>query len=122
MLKGDEQKENGFVFTTSLGTPLDAAYVLICFKKALEDAELPKQRLHDLRHAHASLLLMEGEDMRTIMEVLGHSNISTTADIYAHVMPIVKKQAAEKINAILMGKNDSPSRLLSGLLSNQSIQ
>jgi integrase len=104
MLAGDRWQETGLVFTTALGTPLDPAFVLRQFQQKLTEAGLPKQRFHDLRHACASLLLAQGEDLRTIMEVLGHSNIATTADIYTHILPAVKRQAAEKMDAILTGK------------------
>lgn len=51
-------------------------------------------RLHDLRHAHASQLLSDGVDLATVSRRLGHSRTSTTADIYAHVMPGADERAA----------------------------
>jgi integrase len=65
---------------------------------------LPSVRFHDLRHAAATLLLSQGVSPRTIMETLGHSQISLTLNTYAHVMPELQQDAAEKMNAILTAK------------------
>jgi integrase len=59
---------------------------------------------HTLRHTHASLLLKAGEYPKVISERLGHSQMGITMDIYAHIMPGMQKQAAEKIDTILAGK------------------
>jgi integrase len=50
-------------------------------------------RWHDLRHTCASLLLAMGTPARTVMEVLGHSQISLTMNTYAHVMPHIQTDA-----------------------------
>ena len=55
---------------------------------------------HSLRHTFASLLKENGEDLKTIQELLGHSVQSTTADIYTHVSPKTKKAAADKMDNI----------------------
>lgn len=94
----------GLVFSSRFGTPFEGAYVLDCLHQVLKEAGLPDQRLHDLRHACASLLLLQGEDLRTIMAVLGHNPIKTTADIYTHILPSVKRQAADRMNDILTRK------------------
>jgi integrase len=67
----------------------------------LRKAELPSVRMHDLRHTAATLLLAQGVDVRTIMEVLGHSQISLTLNTYAHVMPALQADAAAKMDAAL---------------------
>ena len=64
-------------------------------------ANLPALRFHDLRHTAASLLLAQGVSPRTIMETLGHSQISLTMDTYAHIMPTLQQDAAQQMNAIL---------------------
>ena len=58
-------------------------------------------RLHDLRHTAATLLLCQGVDPRTIMDTLGHSQISLTMNTYSHVLPALKADAAAKLDAIL---------------------
>ncbi len=54
-------------------------------------------RFHDLRHGTATILLTLGVDHRTISDILGHSQISTTMDLYAHVAPQLKREAADKL-------------------------
>lgn len=71
------------------------------FHALLDAASLPSIRFHDLRHIAATLLLAQGVDPRTIMETLGHSQISLTLNTYSHVMPALRAAAAVKMNAIL---------------------
>ena len=64
-------------------------------------AGLPRQRFHDLRHACASLLLVQGVAPRVVMETLGHSQISLTMNTYSHVMPALGREAAERMDELL---------------------
>ncbi len=73
------------------------------FEQLLAGSDLPRIRFHDLRHTCASLLLAQGEQARTIMEILGHSQISLTMNTYAHVMPTLKKEAARRLDMLLTG-------------------
>ena len=98
---GGDWRDLDFVFTTSIGTLMDACNVTRAFKEVLTAANLPPARGHDLRHTAASLLLAQGVGPRTIMENLGHSQISLTMDTYAHIMPTLQRDAADKMNAIL---------------------
>jgi integrase len=54
--------------------------------------------LHDLRHAFATFLLDQGEELRTVMELLGHSTIRLTADTYGHVLPTRARAAADALD------------------------
>ena len=74
------------------------------FHKVLTKAGLPRKRFHDLRHTCASLMLAQGVHPRVIMDTLGHSHISTTMDIYGHVMPALQQDAAEKMDRLLTNK------------------
>jgi integrase len=98
---GGEWRDSGLVFTTSIGTALDARNVHREFKAVLAAADLPLVRFHDLRHTAATLLLAQGVDPRTIMETLGHSQISLTMNTYSHVVPALQKDAALKMDEIL---------------------
>ena len=102
---GERWQDSGLVFTSTIGTALDPDNVTHRFQKALLAAGLPRIRFHDLRHSCASLLLAQGAELRTIMEVLGHSQISLTANTYAHVMPVLKKDAANKMDALFGGNS-----------------
>jgi integrase len=100
---GDGWHDLGFVFTTPIGTPMDPHNVHKDFRRLLEQANLPAFRIHDLRHSCATLLLAQGVDPRTIMQTLGHSQISLTLNTYTHVQPPLQRDAADKLNAILSG-------------------
>ena len=62
---------------------------------------MPHIRFHDLRHSFASALLVEGVSMKAVQELLGHSDFSTTANIYSHVTDEAKTQALNKISNTL---------------------
>ena len=66
------------------GRPLSPDYISHHFKLLLEKNKLPHIRFHDLRHTAGSLLLEDGVDIKTIQEFLGHSQASTTTNIYLH--------------------------------------
>jgi integrase len=68
-------------------------------------ASLPAQRFHDLRHACATLLLEAGEDLGVVSKLLGHANLATTADVYAHLTPAMGQRAAERIDGVLRGRH-----------------
>jgi integrase len=71
LLAGARWKETGHVFTSTVGTPLEASNVTHRFQKQLAKAGLPRMRFHDLRHGTASILLQQGLSLREIMEILG---------------------------------------------------
>jgi integrase len=70
------------------------------FQGMLAAANIPHVRFHDLRHTAETLLLVQGVDPRTIMETLGHSQISLTLNTYAHVLPALQSDAADRMDAI----------------------
>jgi len=78
-------KYDGFVFVDELGERMRANYLTSAFPKFLESHGLRRMRFHDLRHSCASLLLANGVPLKHIQEWLGHSDFTTTANIYAHL-------------------------------------
>ncbi len=89
------------VFLSAYGTPLNSSNVTHRLQMLLERLKLPKQRFHDLRHATASLLLAEGVDLFTVKEILGHSQISLTANTYGHLTDKLADDAAERLHRAL---------------------
>jgi integrase len=82
---GERWHDSGLVFTSTVGTPLEPRNTLRDFHRTLRLAGLPRKRFHDLRHTCATLLLIQGEDLWVVMDVLGHSQITLTANTYQHV-------------------------------------
>jgi integrase len=100
---GREWREGGYVFTTTIGTPLHAGDVTKGFQRRLKAAGLPRMRFHDLRHGAATLMLAQGVHPRVVMETLGHSTIAVTMNIYSHVVPALQREAADRLDAALGG-------------------
>jgi integrase len=93
----------GLMFTTAEGKPLSGPSLTHAFKKAVEEAGLPTQRFHDLRHAAASYMLLQGVPMKVAQVVLGHATIGTTMDIYSHVAPESVSDATARVSMLLSG-------------------
>ena len=64
-------------------------------------------RFHDLRHSCATLLLAQGVPLVVVRDTLGHTQISTTADIYGHILPDTHRQAVDGLDALLGGDSES---------------
>ena len=94
---GDAWSLSGYVFTTDKGTPLDTRNVTRYFQLALARAGLPHQRFHDLRHAAATVLIEQGVDLAIASRMLGHSDLSTTADVYGHLTDRMLQTAADRM-------------------------
>ncbi len=97
---------SGLVFASTIGTALDKRNVRREFKEILTAAKLPDVRIHDLRHTCTTLRLAQGVQARIVMEALGHRHIGLTMDTYSHVLPIVSKHAAEKMDSGLTGRKE----------------
>lgn len=94
------QNDMNLVFTGDTGQPLSEGNVRKTFVKGLATAGLPRRRFHEMRHAYATLLLAQGVDITTIMEMLGHTNLHTSL-IYTHVVSELKRDAARKLDELL---------------------
>ena len=92
-----------WVFPTSIGTTINVNNLRYrSWKQLLERAHLPSgTRIHDLRHSEATLLLSKGVPIKVVSEMLGHSNVSITLSIYAHVLPDMQDGAAEAMDDAL---------------------
>ena len=89
-----------------MGNLFNPNYVTEHFDVLLRRYGMRRIRFHDLRHSSASLLLAAGVPMKQIQEWLGHSNFSTTANIYAHLESDSKKDAALALNSFLGMKEE----------------
>ena len=66
------------------------------FKGIVRKLGLDDVRFHDLRHTHATVMLLQGVHPKVVQERLGHSKMSTTMDIYSHVVPSMQKEAVKR--------------------------
>ena len=94
-------RDDGLVFTTEIGTPLEPRNVLRRFELLAQRAGLAGVHLHTLRHSAASYLLAAGTHTQVVQEHLGHSSYAITADIYSHVGPAQQREAADRLDQAL---------------------
>jgi integrase len=90
------------VFCGELGFPLREDRVRAQFYEALDACGIRRIRFHDLRHTCATLLLLQRVNPKIVSELLGHSSVSITLDIYSHVLPDMQQEAAQAI-AVALG-------------------
>lgn len=87
----------GYICINEIGNLIKPGYLSVEFPKLLEKKGLRRIRFHDLRHSCASLLIANGVPMKQIQEWLGHSDFSTTANIYAHLDYSSKLSSADAL-------------------------
>lgn len=92
---------SALVFTPSVGTLIEPRNLSRLFDQLIIAAGVRRIRFHDLRHTCASLLLAQGVPARVVMDVLGHSQMAITMDLYSHVMPTALREAADAIDRAL---------------------
>ena len=90
------------VFCSPSGSPMHSSTVTKAFQAQIAAAGLPRQTFHDLRHACASLLMAQGVNPRVVMEILGHTTIATTLDVYSHVLQSTQGAALAGLAASLV--------------------
>lgn len=91
----------GLVLTDDDGRPINPFDVTTAFRDLVTRAPVPTIRLHDLRHTHATLLLAAGTPLKVVSERLGHASITTTMDIYGHLLPGMDAEAATRFDHLL---------------------
>jgi integrase len=98
--------ETELVFASLEGTPLHEKNILVRYYRPLLKAAglLETMRLYDLRHTHASLLLLAGVHPKVVSERLGHSSVVITLDTYSHVIPSLQRDSADRLDAVLFGE------------------
>lgn len=92
----------GFVCCWEDGRPIDPDYVSKQFHKLVDSLDdVPNIRFHDLRHGFATLLLGEGVPLKIVSDMLGHSSVRVTGDIYSHVLMNMQDTAITKLDSVL---------------------
>jgi integrase len=99
---GSAWPNHDLVFTNGWGEPLDGRHLPDRFlRPLLKKAGLPTIRWHDLRHSFATLALTQGVHPKVVQEMLGHSSVSLTLDVYSHVLPNLQEEAAASMERVL---------------------
>ncbi|HSK96314.1 MAG TPA: site-specific integrase, partial [Euzebyales bacterium] len=108
----DERRHDGrrrnaldLVFTDDVREALVPQRITHHFRRLVRRLDVPTIRLHDLRHTHATLLLQAGVPVKVVSERLGHSTVAMTLDVYAHVLPAIDRDAADRFAALLLGQD-----------------
>lgn len=96
------QNSEGLVFVTSTGEPLGKTVAWSALSACLRAAGLPHLRFHDLRHAYATLALQAGAGLREVQEGMGHTSITTTANVYAHVAPSTMRGVSDRLERLIL--------------------
>lgn len=91
------------VFTMPTGNPLNEGYRSRVWRKAVKEAglEVKGPRPHDLRHTHASMLILAGVPLTVVQRRLGHASIAITSDVYGHISPAAERLAAAAMDLAL---------------------
>jgi integrase len=98
---GSSWRDDGLVFSTEVGTPIDPSNLRRSFKKVCEKAGLGHWHPHELRHSAASIMLAEQVPLEVVADVLGHSSIRMTADVYGHILAPQREAAARAMETAL---------------------
>lgn len=102
-LAAGQETEDGLVFVTPSGWPVNATWLTKHFQQLLAAATLPTMRLHDLRHATATLLAADGIHPRLAQQYLRHSQVGTTLDVYTAVAQGREREAADALERMVAG-------------------
>jgi integrase len=104
---GPAWRERDLIFPSGLGTPLDPDNVSHWFSRIRRRPGLGHWHLHELRHSGASLMLAQGTDLYVVSEVLGHSSVAITKDVYGHLVEGQKRAAASRMSEALLRSDGS---------------
>ncbi|NLE79448.1 MAG: site-specific integrase [Rhodococcus sp.] len=94
-------QDNDLVFRTPTGDPVNPDWFSRHFDQLVAEADVPRIRLHDLRHTNATLSLKAGVHPKIVSERLGHSSIAITLDMYSHVTPGISRDAAATVESMM---------------------
>jgi len=99
LLLGSGYDDQGFIFTSELGgIGHEPRTVQDWFKRVIKHAGINDANFHALRHTFATRALEAGVPAKTVSEILGHANVSTTLDLYSHVLLETKRNTINQIS------------------------
>ncbi|NYI41507.1 tyrosine-type recombinase/integrase [Demequina lutea] len=101
LASGSVWHQTGYVFTTEFGEPSDPRNALRAITVAAKKVGLGGVGLHTLRHSAASVMLTNGVPLKVVSEVLGHSSVAITGDVYGHVAPDIAADALDRLGGAL---------------------
>lgn len=101
MRLGSAYTDSDYIIVHPDGKPIYPEYLSQMLTKLQKRAGLPLCRFHDLRHLCATIMLLQGVNVKVAQERLGHKDITTTMNIYSHVLPSSARDAAEKIGSLV---------------------
>jgi integrase len=104
-----EWTDSGQVFTREDGTPLRPPWISVRFDTLAARAGLPPITLHGLRHGAATMLLAAGQPPKVVSEILGHSTVAFTMDVYTEVAEELADAAAEALSAYVPRASRKPA-------------
>lgn len=106
LILGESYSNNNLVFCTEFGKPLEPRNFTRLFYSITKKSNLEGVNFHALRHTYATRLLEPNEHPKVVQELLGHTSITMTLDIYSHVMPDVKRSTAQKLDHLFISSSN----------------
>jgi len=104
---GESYRDHDLVFATATGTSLDPSGTLKRFRSALKRASLyDRYTFHSLRHTAATTMLTAGISAKVVADRLGHSSPAFTLERYAHAVPALDEDAADRLQLIFRGARE----------------
>ena len=104
MALGGRFKDNDLVVRQKDGSPITPDAMTRKWRRFIKMYDLPDIRLHDLRHSNATALIQAGVNPSVVQQRLGHSDVNITLNTYTHVLPEMDKEAAQKLDDIMLKK------------------
>lgn len=113
LANGDCWQDTGYLFTQDDGRPMNPTSITAWLNKFSRRRGLRHIHPHSFRHSVASVLIVSGVDIVTVSKQLGHAQVSTTGDVYAHVIEEAKAQATECIADVMLRRKKHRKRAVS---------
>lgn len=103
LVLGPAWRDHGLVFAAANGAPINPNNLDRDFDRWVAQADVPRIRIHDLRHTHVTLAIKQGGNIKAVSRRVGHANIAITLGTYAHVLPEQDVEVSAKVGAVLFG-------------------